>query len=76
MANFDHPNSEFSILNRIDDAVSAVTDSVAISCTHFFATGRSRIFGKGFSFFKDVQHIRRGNLSQVFSNGFLEKYFI
>jgi hypothetical protein len=73
MADLNNPNCQFIVLDRINNSISALADTIPFPAGQFFTTGRARIFGKQLNAIKDFLEIFSGYRLEIFFYGSLEE---
>ena len=76
LADLDGPYGQFLILDRINNAVCALTGTIPFQAGHFLATGGTRITGKHCNTIEDSPEIFFWCGLEILLNGALEGDFI
>jgi hypothetical protein len=76
VANLDHPDGQFGILYRIDDAVIPLANAIFLLTGELFASSGPWIFGKVSYPNDDPLQVVIGNAIEVLPDRILEKYTI
>lgn len=76
MTYLHYPDCEDLILNRIDNSVSTLTNTVSFLPGEFFMTRRAGVFGEHCDTLEDFLEVFFRNCAEVFFDRFLEIDFI
>jgi len=76
MSHLHYPDREHLVLNRIDNSVSTLTDTVSFLSGQFFMARRTRVLGERCDALKDILEVFLRDCPEVFFDRFLEIDFI
>ena len=68
VSHFDYPNCKLIVLDRVDDAIPSLTESIPFLTCQLFATPWPWVFSQSFNTLEDLLQIFLGYCGEIFLN--------